>query len=79
MILLDLYRPAASKNDVVAIVAGQLRGAGLEDCLAFANLAGAYSTTKEGGTEAFRDRNALASFMRQQWSAAGRGTLPLKE
>src|ERR1700683_3101584 len=50
----------------------RLRGAKLEDCLAFANLAGAYSTTKEGGTEAFRDRSALTSFMRQQWSAAGR-------
>jgi sugar/nucleoside kinase (ribokinase family) len=57
----------------------QLRGASLEECLAFANLAGAYSTTKEGGTEAFRDRSALASFMRQQWSAAGRGAVPLKE
>ena len=56
----------------------RLRGAKLEDCLAFANLAGAYSTTKEGGTEAFRDRSALTSFMRQQWSAAGRGELPFK-
>jgi sugar/nucleoside kinase (ribokinase family) len=55
-----------------------LRKAKLDDCLAFANLAGAYSTTKEGGTEAFRDRNALANFMRQQWNAAGRGALPLK-
>jgi sugar/nucleoside kinase (ribokinase family) len=53
-------------------------GAKLEDCLAFANLAGAYSATKEGGTEAFRDRNALTSFMRQHWNAAGRGALPLK-
>jgi sugar/nucleoside kinase (ribokinase family) len=56
----------------------RLRGATLEDCLAFANLAGAYSTTKEGGTEAFRDRSALTSFMRQQWNAAGRGELPFK-
>jgi len=55
-----------------------MQGAKLEDCLAFANLAGAYSTTKEGGTEAFRDRSALTSFMRQQWSAAGRGVLPFK-
>ena len=45
-----------------------LRGAKLEDCLAFANVAGAYSTTKEGGTEAFRDRAALSSFIRQHWS-----------
>ena len=45
-----------------------LTGAKLEDCLAFANTAGAYSTTKEGGTEAFRDRAALSSFIRQHWS-----------
>jgi sugar/nucleoside kinase (ribokinase family) len=56
----------------------QLRGAKLEDSLAFANLAGAYSTTKEGGTEAFRDRSALTSFMRQQWTSANRGPLPLQ-
>ncbi len=54
-----------------------LRGAKLEDCLAFANLAGAYSTTSEGGTEAFRDRPALASFLRQPWNAMGRGALPI--
>lgn len=53
-----------------------LRGAKLEDCLAFANLAAAYSVTKEGGTEAFRDRATLANFMRQQWSLMDRGTLP---
>jgi sugar/nucleoside kinase (ribokinase family) len=46
-----------------------LTGARLEDCLAFANIAGAYSTTKEGGTEAFRDRAALTNFIRQHWSA----------
>ena len=45
-----------------------LTGAKLEDCLAFANVAGAYSTTKEGGTEAFRDRAALNNFIRQHWS-----------
>jgi sugar/nucleoside kinase (ribokinase family) len=56
----------------------RLRGAKLEDCLEFANLAGAYSTTKEGGTEAFRDRSALSSFMRQRWNAAGRGELSFK-
>ena len=46
-----------------------LTGAKLEDCLAFANLAGAYSTTKEGGTEAFRDRAALNNFVRHHSSA----------
>jgi sugar/nucleoside kinase (ribokinase family) len=48
-----------------------LRGGRLEDCLAFANLAGAYSTTKAGGTEAFRDREALANFIRQEQNPAG--------
>jgi sugar/nucleoside kinase (ribokinase family) len=42
-----------------------LRGAQLEDCLAYANIAGAYSTTKAGGTEAFLDRAALSSFIQQ--------------
>ncbi len=56
-----------------------LRRAKLEDCLAFANIAAAYSVTKEGGTEAFRDRSGLFSFMRQQWNTTGRGALPLKD
>jgi sugar/nucleoside kinase (ribokinase family) len=55
-----------------------LRGAKLEDCLAFANIVAAYSVTKEGGTEAFRDRNALSSFLRHQWNLMGRGALPVK-
>jgi sugar/nucleoside kinase (ribokinase family) len=54
-----------------------LRGATLEDCLAFANIAAAYSVTKHGGTEAFRERGALFSFMRQQWNLAAKGTLPM--
>jgi sugar/nucleoside kinase (ribokinase family) len=55
-----------------------LLGAKLEDCLAFANIVAAYSVTKEGGTEAFRDRSALANFIRQQWNQMGRGALPVK-
>ncbi len=55
-----------------------LLGAKLEDCLAFANIAAAYSVTKEGGTEAFRDRSGLVNFIRQQWNLAGRGSLPGK-
>jgi sugar/nucleoside kinase (ribokinase family) len=55
-----------------------LLGANLEDCLAFANIVAAYSVTKEGGTEAFRDRSALFNFIRQQWSGMGRGDLPVK-
>jgi len=53
-----------------------LRKAKLEDCLAFANIAAAYSVTKEGGTEAFRDARALQTFLRQQWNLLGKGTLP---
>jgi sugar/nucleoside kinase (ribokinase family) len=45
--------------------------------LAFANIAAAYSVTKHGGTEAFRERGALFSFMRQQWNLAAKGTLPM--
>jgi sugar/nucleoside kinase (ribokinase family) len=55
-----------------------MAGAKLEDCLAFANLAGAYSTTKEGGTEAFRDHDALTSFIHRHWNAVARGAPPLK-
>jgi sugar/nucleoside kinase (ribokinase family) len=49
-----------------------LTGAKLEDCLAFANVAGSYSATKEGGTEAFRDQASLNGFIRQHWAAKGR-------
>ena len=55
-----------------------LRGAKLEDCLAFANTVAAFSVTKEGGTEAFRDRAGLFNFIRQQWRSMGRGELPVK-
>lgn len=55
-----------------------LRGANLEDCLAFANIAAAFSVTKEGGTEAFRDSAGLFNFIRQQWNLMGRGPLPVQ-
>jgi sugar/nucleoside kinase (ribokinase family) len=40
-----------------------VQGGGLEQCLNYACIAGAYSTTQSGGTEAFRDRQALESFV----------------
>ncbi|HSS96443.1 MAG TPA: carbohydrate kinase family protein [Terriglobales bacterium] len=49
-----------------------LTGAKLEECLTYANIAGAYSATKEGGTEAFRDKTTLTSFIRQHWSTKSR-------
>lgn len=51
-----------------------VRGAKLEDCLAYANLTGAYSTTRQGGTEAFRDRTALSQFIQHHWEAEGKNS-----
>jgi len=42
-----------------------LRGAGIEECLRFGNLAGALSTTRSGGTEAFRDAAHRKAFLGQ--------------
>jgi sugar/nucleoside kinase (ribokinase family) len=44
-----------------------VRGAGLATCLAYGNLAGAFSTTRPGGTEAFRDRMHYEQFFSQHW------------
>ena len=46
-----------------------IRGAKTEDCLKFANIAGALSTTRAGGTEAFRDARHRESFIRERWQA----------
>lgn len=54
-----------------------LRGGSVEDCLALANIVAAYSTTKEGGTEAFLNRASMLTFVRQHWSARARGALPI--
>jgi sugar/nucleoside kinase (ribokinase family) len=42
-----------------------VRGADLSTCLAAGNLAGAFSTTRPGGTEAFRDPQHREQFFRQ--------------
>jgi sugar/nucleoside kinase (ribokinase family) len=41
-----------------------LRGSDMHECLAMGNLAGAFSTTRPGGTEAFRDREHQVEFFR---------------
>jgi sugar/nucleoside kinase (ribokinase family) len=43
-----------------------VRGANLEACLASGNRAGALSTTRPGGTEAFRDAGHRQEFLRQR-------------
>jgi len=43
-----------------------LQGADIEECLKFANITGAFSTTREGGTEAFRNRDEVTRFFREQ-------------
>ena len=67
--------PAARVNFVDPVGAGDsfdagflsqyVRGADLETCLRWGNLAGAWSTTQPGGTEAFRDKDATISFLRE--------------
>jgi sugar/nucleoside kinase (ribokinase family) len=39
-----------------------LQGASPAECLEYADIAGAFSTTQEGGTEAFKDRDSLEQF-----------------
>ena len=46
-----------------------LLGASIEECLKYANLAGAYSTQRAGGTEAYREPIEMAEFFRKH--AAG--------
>jgi len=43
-----------------------LRGGGLQGCLSSGNVAGALSTTRAGGTEAFRDSEYRNRFLREQ-------------
>ncbi len=50
-----------------------IRGAKIEDCLKFANVTGALSVTRAGGTEAFRDAAHRAAFIQKH--AAGLHTL----
>lgn len=68
--------PARKVNPVDAVGAGDsfdagfldqyLKGGDLPACLAAGNLAGAFSTTRPGGTEAFRDAKHREQFYREQ-------------
>ncbi len=50
-----------------------VRGSDLPTCLAYGNVAGAFSTTRPGGTEAFRDRKELRSFLAEHWRPSENG------
>lgn len=73
--------PAVKVSAVDAVGAGDsfdagflsqyVRGFDLLTCLAMGNLAGAFSTTRPGGTEAFRDREYREQFFRD--NPAGQG------
>jgi len=70
-----LTSPAITVDAVDAVGAGDsfdagfldqyVRGADLSACLAAGNLAGAFSTTRPGGTEAFRDGEYRERFLRE--------------
>ena len=73
----ECFRSAAMKVDFVdpvgagdsfdaGFLAQYLQGADLQTCLAWGNLAGAFSTTMAGGTEAFRDRGRRQSFWQER-------------
>jgi sugar/nucleoside kinase (ribokinase family) len=54
-----------------------IRGEKIEDCLKFANIAGALSVTRPGGTEAFRDAQHREAFLRTHHISSGtRGAAP---
>ena len=48
-----------------------LRGADMPACLASGNIAGALSTTRSGGTDAFRDEEYREKFFRERNAALG--------
>ena len=56
-------------------VSQYVRGSELATCLAAGNLAGALSTTRLGGTEAFRDRERREQFFRAH--GATRFSMPM--
>ena len=53
-----------------------IQGADVETCLSFGNLAGALSTTRPGGTEAFRDREHRDQFLRENAPPASSSRIP---
>ncbi len=52
-----------------------IRGASIEECLRFANLAGALSVTCRGGTEAFRDAAVREAFLKKHQTDPNRSVV----
>jgi sugar/nucleoside kinase (ribokinase family) len=77
------YPPMVDAADVVGagdsfdagFVHQFIRGAKIAECLKHANIAGALSVTRAGGTEAFRDAKHREEFLRKH--AAGLGSSPV--
>jgi sugar/nucleoside kinase (ribokinase family) len=77
------YPPMVEAADVVGagdsfdagFVHQFIRGAKIEECLKFANIVGALSVTRAGGTEAFRDGKHREEFLRRH--TAGLGSSPV--
>jgi sugar/nucleoside kinase (ribokinase family) len=75
---------AVSVNPVDAVGAGDsfnagfisqyIQGADIETCLAYGNLAGALSTTRRGGTDAFLDREHREQFFRDNSALPARSS-----
>jgi sugar/nucleoside kinase (ribokinase family) len=66
--VIDMVDPVGAGDSFNAGFIHQfIRGAKIEDCLKFANITGALSATRAGGTEAFRDANHRDRFIREHW------------
>lgn len=55
-----------------------IRGMGVEECLKFANVAGALSVTRAGGTEAFRDAGHRDAFVRKHATTSSPSSHPTR-
>ena len=81
--MIDAVDPVGAGDSLNAGFIHQfIRGVKTEDCLKFANITGALSATRAGGTEAFRDARHRESFLRERSqsspSAPSSGRAPLK-
>ena len=64
--MVDMADPVGAGDSFDAgFIHQYIRGAKVEECLKFANVAGALSVTRPGGTEAFRDAQHREAFLRK--------------